>query len=278
MGPGRERSRLALASYVADQCEAILTADRLLSTVPSAADVHRARVAIRRLRSTVRTFSTSFGVAGGLSGLRAFEGDLRWLAGLLGPVRDADVIADGVADALSGLPAGQVLGPVQREVAETSAIDRRRGLDRLALARAEPRYTSVMTTVRNWREDPPLGGRHPALRRRLHSADARLCRRLAVALATDDPDDFHRARKAAKRLRYAAEATHGLVREAVAAGRAARRLQASLGEHQDQIVLAEHVRRLAVEHGAAEGHNGFTYGVLHAGALARAAQIRATFR
>lgn len=277
MGRGRAPARTALASYVADQCELILSADTWLQNVPTADETHRARVAIRRLRSTLRTFSASCAVDGEMESLRVFERELRWLAALLGPVRDADVISEEVAAVLDTMPVDLVLGPVAREVAETSATDRARAIEQLWHARAEPRYAAVMSTVRRWLDEPSTGS-GPAPKRRLRRAEVRLRQRLAEAAATDDPDDFHRARKAAKRLRYAAEATHDVVREAARAVRTARRVQKALGEHQDQIVLAQYARRLALEHGAAEGHNGFTYGLIHARAVARAAEIRAEFR
>src|SRR5436190_23325302 len=63
-------------------------------------DVHQARVATRRLRSDLRTFSPL------LDGewLEALRDELRWLGAALGAVRDADVLADRLRRQAATLP------------------------------------------------------------------------------------------------------------------------------------------------------------------------------
>ncbi|MGH2771512.1 MAG: CHAD domain-containing protein, partial [Actinomycetota bacterium] len=62
--------------------------------------VHQARVATRRLRSDLRTFASL--VDPGWAGeLRA---ELAWLAGLLGGIRDADVLSMRLRERVSALP------------------------------------------------------------------------------------------------------------------------------------------------------------------------------
>jgi CHAD domain-containing protein len=71
---------------------------------------------------------------------------------------------------------------------------------------------------------------------------------------------MHRARKAGKRSRYAAEATGGETSSAV---QHAKRLQDLLGEFQDSVVAIEMLRRLAEQAREAD-EDTFTYGVLTA--------------
>jgi CHAD domain-containing protein len=63
-------------------------------------DVHWFRVATRKLRSELRTFRPLLGDAQ-MSSLRA---ELRWLGGKVGPVRDADVLAERLAATLRPCP------------------------------------------------------------------------------------------------------------------------------------------------------------------------------
>jgi CHAD domain-containing protein len=77
---------------------------------------------------------------------------------------------------------------------------------------------------------------------------------------------LHRARKAAKRARYAAE----LVRPLGASKRHKRNIkrykavQSVLGDHQDTVVASTELRRMALVAGTTGGENGFTYGLLFA--------------
>ena len=54
----------------------------------------------------------------------------------------------------------------------------------------------------------------------------------------------------------------------------AKELQGVLGDHQDLVVEAAFLRYLAARYGAQPDHNGFTYGLLMAGAEEQAAEIR----
>ncbi|NUP74307.1 MAG: CHAD domain-containing protein, partial [Sinomonas sp.] len=92
------------------------------------------------------------------------------------------------------------------------------------------------------------------------------------------PPALHAARKAAKRTRYAADAAKPNGKsKARKISRRAERLQDVLGEHHDSIVTAEQLRRLGVE-AYLRGENAFTYGLLHARQLQRAAEAEDGFR
>jgi CHAD domain-containing protein len=85
---------------------------------------------------------------------------------------------------------------------------------------------------------------------------------------------MHRARKAAKRARYAAELAVPAWSRASQHAERAQDLQTLLGEHQDSVVAGAFLRRMGAQAGARAGRNGFTYGLLLAGELERAARIR----
>ena len=62
--------------------------------------VHTTRVAVRRLRSTIRVFADLFDEAQA----QQLDGELVWWAGMLGAVRDQDILAVRLADRLAKLP------------------------------------------------------------------------------------------------------------------------------------------------------------------------------
>ena len=75
---------------------------------------------------------------------------------------------------------------------------------------------------------------------------------------------LHRARKAAKRARYAAELRAPVEKRAKETVKQYKRIQTVLGDHQDGVVASATLRRLALTAGTTAGENGFTYGLLYA--------------
>ena len=109
----------------------------------------------------------------------------------------------------------------------------------------------------------------------------RLRREVRAIDSAEDPTArdiaFHEARKKAKRLRYAAEmATPVLGKRARSLTKAAKKIQTTLGEHQDSVVARQRLRELAMQAHLA-GENAFTYGRLHALEQARAEDVEADF-
>ena len=112
-------------------------------------DLHKFRVATRRIRSLLRSTRGQLDDRGEGERLRA---ELKWLASLLGDVRDRDVLIDylvGELDSLDGAPLGallQVVGtPRSRPGTGLNAV---RGAARLARA----------STRAQGRRNPPRGG------------------------------------------------------------------------------------------------------------------------
>ncbi len=102
-------------------------------------------------------------------------------------------------------------------------------------------------------------------------------RAFAMPPGADRDGALHRARKAAKRARYAAEATTTVAGpEARRFAKRMQQVQSVLGDHQDTVIARELERRLGVEAHLA-GENAFSYGLLYERDVcdARAIQDRA---
>src|SRR6478672_8914293 len=110
-GPGRPRSGGVLADYIAEQHRVMLTGDVAIRRGNQGA-VHKTRVASRRLRSTLRTFAPMFDA---VQATRLDE-ELRWYAGVLGEVRDAQVLYRRLTGMIADLDDSIRLGPVQARV------------------------------------------------------------------------------------------------------------------------------------------------------------------
>ncbi|WP_052274501.1 CYTH and CHAD domain-containing protein [Arthrobacter sp. L77] len=244
--------------------------------------VHRMRVATRRVRSVLGTYRSLLEDTDAVQLLRE---ELKWLAGVLGRARDAEVMHARLKEMLAEEPAGLVLGPVERRVDLELGGGYRKAHDRALKALRGRRYFLLLDTLESLLAAPALTPRaaEPAARV-IPELLNRDIRRLRAAVhearhhpaGVGDHPALHQARKDAKRLRYAAEAADPVGRKKIARiGEAALGIQKILGEHQDSVVTRNLLRRLGVA-AFKEGENGFTYGRLHA--LEQVAALRAESR
>lgn len=164
--------------------------------------IHQMRVGLRRLRSALALLRPLAGDAE----LRAVATEARWIADLLGTARDLDVFASETLPPLAAAAgaAAEALAPLAEDVrrriaqarAEASAAVRSPRFQRLLLAlgalAASVAGLGGAPSARGFAQDA-LGRRHKQLVR------------AGAALADGSPDERHRARIAAKKLRYAAE-------------------------------------------------------------------------
>ncbi len=274
-----------LTDYLRAQLDALTGAEPgVLAGDPEA--VHDMRVAVRRLRATLSTFTPLLGdarmptdspiVGDAQDRVAMVRDELRWLGGLLGTVRDHDVLAHQLSSAVAAEPSELVVGPVAARIRQRLAADasaRRRDLDK---ALSGPRYGAILVALATLIESLPRRTRKRGVeRRRLRKLVGRSLRRAdrrldeAESLAGTDRDlALHEARKAYKRARYAVEVIAPGTRRP--ARRPARRLverltalQDLLGAHQDTVV-AEQVLRDYGMRAYLDGENAFTYGLLHA--------------
>ena len=260
-------------AYLAAQCDVLASNDIALRT--GSLVVHKTRVAVRRLRSTLRIFGDVF-EAGPAEEL---DSELRWYADLLGQVRDQDVLSNRLSKKIADLPPEQVRGPAAAEITKMLAAEREKAAQRLYEGMDSERYKHLVLLLRGWRTGPPLseaGAEEPAAvvtyaEKAKGKADKRLRK------AEDDIERLHRARKATKRARYAAELAEPADGQMKDIARDAEELQTLLGEHQDAIVAAKFLARISSGNGAMD-RSGFTYGVLMANELNHAAEIRASLK
>jgi CHAD domain-containing protein len=254
-------------AYLREQGEAIRWGDPAVRQ--DAADaVHKMRVATRRMRSALQ----AYGKVVDRAATRELTDELKWLAGVLGDARDLEVLHARFTHAVDGLPDELVVGPVAARLTRFFAGRETDARTALVAALDSDRYLALLAAIDGLLADPPLTRRADGRARRvLPALVGRAHRRVAGHVqaadrlgAGDERDvQWHEARKASKRLRYAAEAASPVL------GKPAKRLvklvkqvQELLGDHQDAVVARPVLREIGIQ-AHLDGENGFTYGLLH---------------
>jgi CHAD domain-containing protein len=237
--------------------------------------VHQARVATRRLRSTLRTFSSLLDP----DWTDRLRDELKWLADLLGQVRDTDVLLERFNEHLAALPAADAkVGP--RLLA--ALVDQRDSARRRLLrAMATERYAVLLDDLVAAAAAPALlpGADHPAAQVMppLVTKPWKRLRKQVRKAGDDPPDDqLHQIRIRAKRARYAAEAVEPVIGQpAEDYADAVADLQSVLGDHQDAVVGEAWLREAA---GSARRDIALVAGLLIAAERASAADTRERWR
>ncbi|GAA4923498.1 CYTH and CHAD domain-containing protein [Actinoplanes utahensis] len=208
--------------------------------------VHQMRVATRRLRSTLKTYRRSFGE----SDLRD---ELRWLAGVLGAVRDPQVLEEKLLALVEA--AGPEFAAAEQRVRAHLEHRIETGRTELAEALDSDRYLDLLDRVDELVDRDRLDTPDPVKRARKVLAKADV--RLDAALASGVEEDIHESRKGFKQARYAVELIapdHG--KPAKELVKALTGLQDGLGAYQDSNVARSVLREL----GADSFHFGVLYG------------------
>jgi CHAD domain-containing protein len=260
----KPRAGDVIGSYIAEQHRVILAGDMALRRHDDSV-IHPTRVATRRLRSTLRVFTTLLDPARAT----ALDVELSWYATLLGEVRDRQVLQRRLDTMIAQVDDGLLLGPVKNRVDVVLRGEQTEHLNRLRAELSGDRYLHLLADLAAWVRQPPTtpAARQPAasITALVRRADRTVTRTITAANATGDVQLLHRVRKAAKRARYAAEAAEPIVGRRAAAREAKKyqRLQDLLGEHQDSLISAGLLRRLGASAGTTPGENGFAFGVLY---------------
>ncbi|MGH4009472.1 MAG: CHAD domain-containing protein [Pseudonocardiaceae bacterium] len=257
----------AVLAYLGDQAEEIIRYDPLVrQQIPDS--VHRMRVATRRMRSALQVF----GKVIERDRANRLTGELKWLAGVLGPARDLEVLRERFDEATTVLPAEEVVGPVKQRFTRYFAPREAAAAEDVRAALDSPRYFALLDDIDALLADPSLTrrGRRPARRelprlvRRIDSKVTRRMRRADRQPAGSARDTaLHEVRKAAKRLRYATEVALPVI------GKPARRfrkrvkpVQQLLGERNDAVVARPVLREIGMQ-AHLDGENGYTFGLLN---------------
>ncbi|PRY70488.1 CHAD domain-containing protein [Glaciihabitans tibetensis] len=212
--------------------------------------VHQMRIVIRRLRSVLAAFQ---GVLD-----PAVLDDLRYRLGQLGDtlgvVRDAEVRHQRASALIA--PATVDAVHVRRRLVEDAWAEYESLLTSLLGYLSSAEYFALLDAIDALVLRPPVAGQslakaRPAMRLVVRRESRRARRRLKNA-HHDDLEALHGARKAARRLRYVAEALSGgdtpvLGKKTVALAKSAESVQDLLGEHRDATLFVERLRQTALQ-------------------------------
>lgn len=260
-----------IRSSLAQSVTRLIRIDAKLRTSDDAEAVHRSRVAVRRLRSNLRTFGPLLD-SQWANGLRD---RLKWFQDLLSPVRDADVLLDFLGKLAERLPFADVesTGPLFQML----RTERGNSYRQLCDALHSKVYIDLLNDLVRAAQRPRMVS---APDKRAHKIMEPLMRgawkraRKAVRKAGRVPSDraLHGIRIKSKHLRYASEAFVCI------GGNAAKKyaesveaVQTILGDQHDGVVAVKRLREMAVSEDV-----GFVAGEL--ATLAHDAQCEARAR
>jgi CHAD domain-containing protein len=270
--PGKRTIGRLVTDYLNQQHDALLHADVALRRGHDV--VHSARIAIRRYRSALRVFADLVDAARAAT----LDAELHWYAAQLGTVRDPQVQRARLGHAVAALDPDIVFGPVAARIDESLHGEELKARVRLDRTMRGQRYLALLIELDAWRNEPPVTKRANRKQKSaasyLEHAERALSKRLRLASHSDE-ESLHRARRAAKRLRYAAELCRpALGQPARRTAARAEKLQTRLGEFVDSAVACEVLLRLGRATARVPDENGFTFGLLYEAEHERAARKR----
>jgi len=233
----------------------LIECDATLRTSDDPETIHEARVAVRRLRSELRTFAPVL-VPEWANALRE---KLRWLSDELSRARDADVLLERLRNDIANLSetdrnhAEDTLEPFVRERIEAYA--------RIHTMLQDRRCAALLSELRE--HVIPSQNAHSTLFERIASDGEKPAKVLARPLLAeawkklrkrvrrggDNPSDaeLHRIRIEAKHVRYALEACSPILsRSARILAKKLEKLQNVLGEEHDAVRTCERLQQAAL--------------------------------
>jgi len=263
---GQALSKIELAQQVLRETFAQFTNN--LNVLCSSEDpelVHQARVGWRRFKSALRLFKKLPEVADGPA-----WPELQALLSFLGELRNLEVALN---ETLPALASGYCQGDKQRTeswLAMLSSLMQAAALQRKAVryAMQEPGVGANLLVITEWLENLSVSENAVPMNMRLLRQWAkrrvlRLNRRLATAQqASDTPEQQHRVRIHAKRLRYGVNALQDLLPERIAdfCSEKAAILQTNIGSKRDLLQASVLVATLAPNPGLVDYLRGVVVG------------------
>ncbi|MFI7060604.1 CHAD domain-containing protein [Kribbella sp. NPDC050124] len=278
--PSKPRTSDLFRAYAGAQVQAIRERDpEVRRDIPDS--VHKFRVATRRLRSALATYRPVLDREAG----DQIRTELKWLAGELGVARDTEVQREHFAATVAEQPAELVMGRVAGRIDDYLRGVYKEGRAGALAALESERYFRLLDALDELIANPPLAGDDRKAKKQIGDLLDHDWKRMrksvrrskAAETSAERDHELHEVRKAAKRLRYAAESAVPVLGDDATdlAGRA-EDVQEVLGAFQDSVVSRDLLRQLAVQVHL-EGGNAFTFGRLHAAEELRGAQSRDAF-
>ena len=212
-------------------------------------ELHKARVATRRLRAVLRAARPLLDP----DWTESLRADLSWLGGALGPVRDLDVLLERLRVEIAGLE------PEERRASARflDLLEEERSSARAAMleAMSSARYADLLSRLEAAAVAPRARAADVSLQS-IAAGEFRKLRKAVRALPTAPSDEaLHAVRIRGKRARYAGELAEGVVgKPARRFVRDAKLFQDVIGEHQDAVVAEERIRGLLGEAGGPRAH------------------------
>jgi CHAD domain-containing protein len=262
-GPLAGLRRLLSAQY-----RAVISNDPGVRLDRDSESLHQLRVATRRSRALLRA-------ARGLVApewAEPLRAELAWLGGLLGPVRDLDVLLEHFDEEAKTLEEDDARA--FRRLRSRLVAERQQLRDALLDGMSGERYFRLLDTLEAAGEAPP--GESPTpLPEIAGSAFTRLRKAVKSLPARPSDDELHQVRIKAKRARYAAELAEAeLGKSGTRFIDRAKIVQDVIGEHQDACVAEDRLRALALKGG---GKTGLAAGRLVERQRRRKREARAAF-
>jgi CHAD domain-containing protein len=262
----------AIQLAVARSVDRIADQQAEVSRTGDAESVHQTRVATRRLRSDLKTFGVLF-QPGSVEHARS---ELRWLADLLGAVRDADILRSRLT---ADTRESSLDDPPREEL--DRRVERQRGRAQLELLGAlhGERSAVLLRLLVAMANEPPLSevAQAPAdafLPLIAAQPWAKLQRAVRRLHKHPGDEQLHAVRIAAKQCRYAAEAVASVVgKPALRFAAAVADLQEALGDYNDAVISVRWLRQAV---GELDPSTAFLAGRLseHQEVMGRAARAR----
>jgi CHAD domain-containing protein len=257
----------AVVRYLGSQVDQLLLWDPKVRLAEFDA-VHKMRVAVRRIRSVLKSYRRVLR----REATDPLQPELKWLADVLGEVRDLEVLRERFNGRVQSLPA-TLTRPAEPSWLAALAVQEEEAYARVNAELIGSRYFALLDALDGLLNDPPLTKRArkdavtevPKLVRKswnrmveAHATVDQLTEQKASGREIDLAQ--HETRKAAKRARYTADAAVDVLgKPAKQVSKAAKCLQEILGRHQDGVIAQERLLSLAAQH----PDEGFVLGVLY---------------
>ncbi|ANF30444.1 hypothetical protein A0130_00980 [Leifsonia xyli] len=200
--------------------------------------VHQARTRVRRLRSILSVYRRAFDREED----RRLRARMKTLGHRLGNVRDLEVRAGDLAGLANEQMSAAVVETISALAARTREQHERALDDLLRLLRSRG-HRELLADLQQFAAAPPLSDAGEADPGKVAQKGLKKAVRRVQRGEGDALEQRHATRKAARRLRYAAEAVaDDLGDRAVRLAEAAETVQDALGDHRDLILLARQLR------------------------------------